>query len=128
MSPNYQNSFEQLHLFLGDTIGESRESVVQNLRAAGVDVEKFVADIKQIAMGHLSASVNPGVQSGISRVSRFANITRQELLKLLETLHVSTSLERVLVTREGGYLNELSDEQLLGLLEKLEQRGEENEN
>src|SRR5882762_8314131 len=127
MSPNYQNSFERLHLFLGDTSGESRESVEQNLRAAGVDVEKFVADIKQIAMGRVSASVNLAAQSHISRVGRFANKTRQELLKLLEALQVSTSPERGLVTREGGDLNQLSDEQLLGLLEKMEQRGEASE-
>jgi hypothetical protein len=113
MSKNHQNAVEHLHLFLADTDGESREEVTRGLRAAGVDVERFVADIKRIA----------GVRSGFSRVGRFANKTRAEILKLLEELQVGTSgalSGAGLATREGGDLNRLSDEELRALVEKLE--------
>jgi hypothetical protein len=102
-----------LHLFLADTEGESREEVTRGLRAAGVDVEAFVADIKRIA----------GTRSGFSRVGRFANKTREEILKLLEECQVGISgglFGTGLATREDGELNLLSDEQLRSLLEKLE--------
>lgn len=111
MSKNYQNAAEHLHLFLADTEGESRDDVSRGLRNAGVDVERFVADIKRIA----------GVRSGFSRVGRFANKTREEILKLLEELQVGTSgVSAGLATREGGGLNQLSDDDLRALLEKLE--------
>ncbi len=113
MSKNYEKSFEHLHLFLADTEGESREDVTRGLRAAGVDVDAFVADIKRIA----------GVRRGFSRVGRFANKTREEILKLLEDCQVEITgaiFGTGLATREGGELNELSDEQLRSLLEKLE--------
>ncbi|ODU24922.1 MAG: hypothetical protein ABS95_01315 [Verrucomicrobia bacterium SCN 57-15] len=113
MSKNYQNAVEHLHLFLADTKGESRDEVTRGLRAAGVDVERFVGDIKRIA----------GVRSGFSRVGRFANKTREEILKLLEELQVGTSnvlSGAGLATREGGDLNQLSDDELRALVEKLE--------
>jgi hypothetical protein len=113
MSKNYQNAVEHLHLFLADTEGESRDEVTRGLRATGVDVERFVADIKRIA----------GVRSGFSRVGRFANKTREEILKLLEELQVGTSSALSgagLASREGGGLNQLSDDELRALLEKLE--------
>ena len=113
MSKNYQNAVEHLHLFLADTEGESRDEVTRGLRNAGVDVERFVADIKRIA----------GVRSGFSRVGRFANKTREEILKLLEELQVGTSdvlSGAGLATREGGGLSQLSDDKLRALLEKLE--------
>jgi hypothetical protein len=113
MSKNHQNAVEHLHLFLADTEGESRDEVTRGLRNAGVDVERFVSDIKRIA----------GVRSGFSRVGRFANKTREEILKLLEELQVGTSgalSGAGLATREGGELNQLSDEELRALLEKLE--------
>lgn len=124
MSKNYQNTVEHLHLFLGDTEGESREEVVRGLRAGGVNVEQFVADIKRIA----------GVRSGFSRVGRFANKTREEILKLLAELQVETSgvlSGAALATREGGEsgLSQLSDDELRALLEKLDaQRPSEPEN
>jgi hypothetical protein len=113
MSKNYEKSVERLHLFLADTEGESREEVTRGLRAAGVDVEAFVADIKRIA----------GTRSGFSRVGRFANKTREEILQLLEECQVGISgglFGTGLATREDGELNQLSDEQLRSLLEKLE--------
>lgn len=117
MSKNYQNAVEHLHLFLADTEGESREDVSRGLRNAGVDVERFVADIKRIA----------GVRSGSSRVGRFANKTREEILKLLEELTVGTSgAGASLATREDGALNQLSDEELRALLEKLEAERSQN--
>lgn len=111
MSKNYQRAADRLNLFLADTEGESRDDVVRELRAAGVNVEGFVADIKRIA----------GVRTGFSRVGRFANRTREEILKLLEECQagLSSGLEAGLATREGG-LDQLSDEQLQSLLEKLE--------
>ncbi len=113
MSKSYQNAVEHLHLFLADTEGESRDEVTRGLRAAGVDVNRFISDIKRIA----------GVRSGFSRVGRFANKTRAQILKLLEELQLETSgaFSNVgLAAREGGGLNQLSDEQLRTLLEKLE--------
>lgn len=117
MSKNYQNAVEHLHLFLADTEGESREEVTRGLRATGVDVERFVSDIKRIA----------GVRSGFSRVGRFANKTRAEILKLLEELQIGTSsVGASLATREDGGLNQLSDEELRALLEKLEAERSQN--
>lgn len=111
MSKNYQNAVEHLHLFMADTEGESRDEVTRGLCNAGVDVERFVADIKRIA----------GVRSGFSRVGRFANKTRAEILKLLEELQIGTSgVGASLATRDGSELNQLSDEELRALLEKLE--------
>ncbi len=113
MSKNHQKSVEGLHLFLASTDGESREEVTSGLRAAGVNVDAFVADLKRIA----------GARGGFSRVSRFANKTRDEILKLLEECQVGISdglFQTGLSTREGGELNQLSDEQLRLLLEKLE--------
>lgn len=113
MSKNYQNAVEHVQLFMADTEGESRDEVTRGLRAAGVDVERFVADIKRVA----------GVRSGFSRVGRFANKTRGEILKLLEELQIGTSdvlSGAGLATREGGGLNQLSDDELRALLEKLE--------
>jgi hypothetical protein len=113
MSKNYQESVERLHLFLANTEGESLEEVTRELRVAGVDVDAFVSDIKRIA----------GVRSGFSRVGRFANKTREEILKLLEDCQVGLSdsiFKAGLATRESGELNQLSDEQLRALLEKLE--------
>lgn len=113
MSKNYQTAVERLHLFLADTEGESRDEVRRGLRAAGVDVEQFVSDIKRIA----------GVRSGFSRMGRFANKTREEILKMIEEIQLGTSgalSGASLATREGGGLNQLSDEELQTLLEKLE--------
>jgi hypothetical protein len=113
MSKNYEKSVERLHLFLADTEGESREEVTRGLRAAGVDVGAFVADIKRIA----------GVRGGFSRIGRFANKTREEILDLLNECQAGISeglFGTGLATREDGQLNELSDEQLRSLLEKLE--------
>jgi hypothetical protein len=112
MSKNYQQAAERLSLFLADTEGESVGDVTRELRSAGVNVEGFVADIKRIA----------GVRSGFSRVGRFANKTREEILKLLEECQAgfsSGSAQAGLAAREGG-LDQLSDEQLQSLLEKLE--------
>jgi hypothetical protein len=113
MSKNHQKSVEGLYLFLADTDGESREEVTRGLRAAGVNIDVFVADLKRIA----------GAGSGFSRVSRFANKTREEIIKLLEECQVGIPdglVQTGLATREGGELNQLSDEQLQLLLEKLE--------
>ncbi len=113
MSKNYQKAAERLNQFLADTEGESRDEVTRELRAAGVHVEWFVADIKRIA----------GVRGGFSRVGRFANKTREEILKLLEECQAGFSSglsEGGLAAREGGGLDQLSDEQLRSLLEKLE--------
>ncbi|MCI0540191.1 MAG: hypothetical protein L0Z50_33720 [Verrucomicrobiales bacterium] len=113
MSKNYEKAAERLNLFLADTEGESRDEVTRELRAAGVNVEGFVADIKRLA----------GVRSGFSRMGRFANKTRQEILKLLEECQVGSSSglsEAGLAPREGSGLDQLSDEQLRSLLEKLE--------
>jgi hypothetical protein len=114
MSKDYQNAVVHLQLFLADTEGERRDEVVRGLRAEGVDVERFVADIKRIA----------AVRSRFSRVSRFANKTREEILKLLSELQAETSgalSGAALATREGGEsgLNQLSDNELRTLLEKL---------
>ena len=112
MSKNYQRAAERLNLFLANTEGESRDDVVRELREAGVNVDGFVADIKRIA----------GVRTGFSRVGRFANRTREEILKLLEECQagLSSGLPEVgLAARESG-LDQLSDEQLQSLLEKLE--------
>jgi hypothetical protein len=113
MSKNHQKSVEGLYLFLAGTDGESREEVTRGLQAAGVNVDSFVADLKRIAVA----------RGGFSRVSRFANKTRDEILKLLEECQVEISdglLQTGLATREGAELNQLSDEQLRSLLEKLE--------
>jgi hypothetical protein len=113
MSNNHQKSVEGLYLFLASADGESRDEVTRGLRAAGVNVDAFVADLKRIA----------GARGGFSRVSRFANKTREEILKLLEDCQVGISdglFQTGLATREGGELNQLSDEQLRLLLEKLE--------
>jgi hypothetical protein len=110
---NHQKSVEGLYLFLASTDGESREEVASALRAGGVKVDAFVADLKRIA----------GARGGFSRVSRFANKTRAEILKLLEECQAGMSeglFHNGLATREGGELNQLSDEQLRSLLEKLE--------
>jgi hypothetical protein len=112
MSKNYQKAAECLNLFVADTEGESLGDVTHELRAAGVNVEGFVTDVKRIA----------GVRSGFSRVGRFANKTREEILKLLEECQVGISsglAQSGLAAREGG-LEQLSDEQLQKLLEKLE--------
>lgn len=112
MSKNYSKVAERVNLFLADTEGESRDELTRELRAAGVNVERFVADIKRIA----------GVRSRFSRVGRFANKTREEILKLLEECQAGLSSglpEAGLAAREGG-LDQLSDEQLKSLLEKLE--------
>lgn len=113
MSKNHQKSVEALYLFLASTDGESRDAITSALRTAGVNVNTFVADLKRIA----------GARGGFSRVSRFANKTRAEILKLLEECQASISdgvFQTGLATREGGELNQLSDEQLRLLLEKLE--------
>jgi len=94
MSNNHQKSVEGLYLFLASADGESRDEVTRGLRAAGVNVDAFVADLKRIA----------GARGGFSRVSRFANKTREEILKLLEDCQVGISdglFQTGLATREG---------------------------
>jgi len=49
MSNNHQKSVEGLYLFLASADGESRDQVTRGLRAAGVNVDAFVADLKRIA-------------------------------------------------------------------------------
>ena len=112
MSKNNPKAAERLNLFLADTEGESLGDVTRELRAAGVNVEGFVADVKRIA----------GVRSGFSRVSRFANKTREEILKLLEECQtgLSSALAQPGLAAREGELDQLSDEQLQKLLEKLE--------
>ena len=112
MSKNYQKAAECLNLFVADTEGESLGAVTHELRAAGVNVEGFVTDVKRIA----------GVRSGFSRVGRFANKTREEILKLLEECQtgLTSGLAQSGLAAREGELDQLSDEQLQKLLEKLE--------
>lgn len=115
MNQDYQSTVERLQLFLADTKGETRDEITNELRLAGVDVDKFIGDIKRITSG----------QKGFSRVSRFAAKSRDEILKLIAEYQVGMSAGKFahgLATREQNDLNQLSDSELQSLLENIEAR------
>ena len=124
MSKNYQKVAERLNVFLADTEGESRDELARELSAAGVDVDGFVRDIKSIV-----AQSPPAPAARSSRLARFANKTRAEIVKLLEEMQAGSSEELpepVLAHLEGRDLEQLSDEQLQELLVRLDETpGEE---
>ncbi len=129
MKQSYQRAFENLHLFLADTEGEPREKVVERLEAAGIDVPGFVNEIRALAAGQQRrAPATEAPRRKVSRVARFARMTREELIRRLEDLLAESANalpEPGIASREGGTgLRGLTDEELRALAERLENRQE----
>jgi hypothetical protein len=118
MNQNHQKTVEHLHMFLADTEGETSEEVRRELQAAGVDVAGFVRDIRSIVAQGQSARMKRS-----SRLARFANMTRQEILRLLEEMQAGLSNENVdpvLSHADLADIQNLSDEQLRDLIVKMD--------
>ena len=117
MSQNHQKTVEHLHMFLADTEGETSQEVTRGLQAAGVDVAGFVRDIRSVAQGPSARVKRP------SRLARFANMTRQEILRLLEEMQAGLSNENadpVLSHIDFADIQNLSDDQLRDLVVKMD--------
>jgi hypothetical protein len=123
MSKNYQKAAESMHLFLADTESESREELIRELRLVGVDVDRSTSDIKAIVGGmrpHQAADESPW-RARRTRLDRYANKTRAELLLLLQAIKPESfsGVSDPVVCLESNGVQSLSDEQIRSLLEKL---------
>lgn len=116
MKQNNLNTLTNLHNFLSDTDGLSKEEVAEELRTAGVDVEAFNSTVRSIvdaAHREQASKVFEVTPSDIRKKSR------GEILKLLEQIKAGVfghDVADMLAARQGD-TNKLADEDLQALLQ-----------
>jgi len=138
MSKNYRKALENLDLFLADTEGQTPEEVAKELKDQGVDVEKFLTNIKGVVrkgyQGQLKAAAAAERQSTVRyRRGRFGDLatkTKKELLSIIAEVQAGifgTALGQAAVARFRNRDNTtLSEEDLRSWLEDLDASGPES--
>lgn len=110
------NALRNLHEFLADTEGLTKQEVAEELRTAALDVKKFNADVLTIVetsrRNHLSQvlKTNPG---------EVRTKSRDEILKLLEQIKAGVfgdDVANMLAARQQNAKG-LADEDVEGLLQ-----------
>ncbi len=116
MKQNNLNTLANLHNFLSDTDGLSKEEVAEELRTAGVDVDGFNSAVQSIVhMAHQKQAreILEVTPSDIRKKSR------SEILQLLEQIKAGVfgyDVADMLAARQGD-TSKLADEDLQALLQ-----------
>jgi hypothetical protein len=116
MKQNDTNALRNLHDFLADTDGLTKQEVTEELRTTGVDVERFNVDVLSIveAAHRNRASDVLEVTPGEVRTK-----SRDEILKLLEQIKAGVfgdDVADMLAARQQN-AKELADEDVQALLQ-----------
>ncbi len=121
MNQKYSNTSRNLHEFLADTDGLTKQEVAEELRAAGVDVDKFNADVLSI----VNAAQRKPVECAFKVPSSDVRTkSRSEILDLLEQIQQGVfgdDLADLLAARQSGG-NSLGEQDLQALLDATQNR------
>jgi len=121
MNQKYSNTVRNLHEFLADTDGLTKQEVAEELRAAGVDVDKFNADVLSIVNAAQRKPVGLAFKVPSSDVR---TKSRAEILDLLEQIQQGVfgdDLADMLAARQQGG-NSLGEQDLQALLDATQNR------
>jgi superfamily I DNA/RNA helicase len=115
------STLKNLHEFLADTEGQTQNEVAEELRQAGVDVEKFNSEVRSIvdAVCRRYAARTPNLKHGELRSK-----TREEILQLLAQIQAGVfgnDLAEMLAARQRQEKG-LGEQDIQQLLEEAQSR------
>jgi superfamily I DNA/RNA helicase len=121
MKEKEMSRLTNLHEFLADTEGQTKNEVAEELRQAGVDVEKFNSEVRSIvdAVCRRYAGRTPN-----SKLGELRNKTREEILQLLAQIQAGvfgSDLAEMLAARQRQEKG-LGEQDIQQLLEEARSR------